>query len=85
LDRPDFAPHLGPQLFGDKMCIAAAADDLWSNENNELGTGYRLALVRKGFAQCGNLIEQWYGAAVEVLFFLDHPGQQDRLTIGDGN
>src|SRR6266853_2581257 len=81
----DGAAQLGPQLLGDKMRVDGVANDLRADENDELGAGDPLVLMREGVAQPGNLVEQRDAAAVEVLLLLNQSGQQYGLAARDRN
>jgi hypothetical protein len=79
------ALHPGAQLFRNAMSVDAVANDLWSNEDDELRALRRSGRIRKKRAKPGDLIEHGNSGAPLILGFTDEAGKQYRLAAGDRN
>src|SRR5690348_10315527 len=67
----DVAAQLRPQLFGDEVRIRAIANDLRSNEDDQLGAGCGIVLMSKRITEDWNLIEPGNGIAGAGLLLAD--------------
>src|SRR6516165_6758355 len=67
------------------MSIQAVADDLRTNEDDQLGAGSLLVLMGEDIAQPLYFVEQGNSVAVSDLLLADQAGEQHRLPGGDGD
>src|ERR1700738_1032133 len=67
------------------MSVRAVADNLGTDEDDELGPRLLVVLIRKAVADTRNLIEQGNTASGIVLLCAHQSVQQDRLSVGHGN
>src|SRR5262245_28411133 len=81
--RSNAAAQFRSQLFGDMVGIQAVADDLRTYENDQLGPGSLLVLMREGITKSRDFIKQGDAVAVSVLLLADQAGEQHGLPAGD--
>src|SRR5215468_12049272 len=79
---PHTAAQLRPQFLRYAIGIEAVANNLRADEDDELGPGCLLVLMREGIAQSLDFIQQWNSAAISVLLLADQSGQQNGLPAG---
>src|SRR6202012_3477691 len=83
--RTNGTAQFGTEFFGNRMRVHTVANDLRTDEDDQLRTRLRVVLVRERVADAFDLIEQGNAAAVLVLLVLDQASQQHGLSVGDGN
>ena len=72
--RAEVSAQFRPKFFSNVMRIGSVTDNLWPDEDDQLGTGRLVVLMGKGVAQPRNLIEQGNPVSAIVLLFADQSG-----------